>query len=63
MEITMIASIKQNGPWIYVYDEQGHQTCMIAAGENVNFTSTTISIQRGSFTYIYDENGREMGMV
>mgnify|MGYP005945153495 CR=1 FL=1 len=60
----MIASIKQNGPWIYVYDEHGNQTCMIAAGENVSFTSTTISVQRGGgFTYIYDEEGHEIGMV
>lgn len=54
----MIASAKQNGSSVYVYDEKGH-ILFTKTGTLMGFTSTSVTIKSssGSTLYTYDEKG------
>lgn len=54
----MIASAKQNGGTVYVYDEKGH-TLFTKSGTLMGFTSSSVTIKSSSSSslYTYDEKG------
>lgn len=53
-----IATAKQKGSNVYVYDEKG-RVLFTKNGELVGTTSKTVSIKKGkSGIYVYDEKGR-----
>lgn len=54
----MIASAKQNGSTVYVYDEKGH-TLFTKSGTLMGFTSSSVTIKSSSSSslYTYDEKG------
>lgn len=63
-----IANVVQRENYIYVYDENGMQTCAFAVpGINgpsdglKSFTSTSINVQYGSYMFTYDERGMQTG--
>lgn len=55
----MIASAKQSGNSVYVYNERGN-LLFTRSGTLVGFTSSTVTIQSGSALYTYDERGNLM---
>ncbi len=57
----MIASAKQNGNVVYVYDEKGH-TLFTKVGTLVGFTGTSVTIKSSSSStlYTYDEKGHTL---
>ena len=59
-----IANVRQDGPWLYLYDERGNGIGTIPAKDGlVNFTSTTVSVKEGPWIYTYDEKGNGLGCV
>lgn len=52
----MIASARDDGHFIYVYDENG-RTLFVKSGELMGFTGSTVTVRREPFYYTYDENG------
>lgn len=57
----MIATAKQSGSTVYVYDEKGRQL-FSKSGRLIGFTSSTVTVQSssGSTQYTYDEKGRQL---
>lgn len=55
----MIASAKQSGNSVYVYNEKGNHL-FTKSGTLVGFTSSTVTIQNGSALYTYDERGNHL---
>jgi|APCry1669193181_1035450.scaffolds.fasta_scaffold50718_4 hypothetical protein len=57
-EDKQIASCKQDGSTVYVYDENGTQM-FTKSGELVGYTSHTVSIREGGTSQVntYDSNG------
>ena len=54
----MIASVKQEGSMLRIYDENGTcKTTLSAQDGLVGYTSSTVSVKQGSCTRIYDEDG------
>lgn len=52
-----ISVAKEDGDWIYVYDEKGNLSCSVKKNDGlVGFTSTTVSVRGGSWIYLYDQN-------
>ncbi len=66
-----IGSVVQNGAFINVYDEKGHQIATIQGGpltgaKNdglVGYTSSTVNVRIGSFIKTYDEKGHELSSI
>ena len=60
----MIGTVKQEGSWIKIYDENGIYKASISACDGlVGFTGSTVSVKEGSWTKIYDENGNYKSTV
>lgn len=60
-----IGNAVKRGHFIYVYNDKGHQTAAILAGNGAQdgltgYTSTTVNIRRGLFIYTYDEKGLQV---
>lgn len=63
-----IGSAVQRGNMVFIYDERGHQTGMVAAGYGPHdglrgYTGSSVSVQRGRMVFIYDEKGHQTGMA
>ena len=52
----MIATAKQDGNYVYVYNENG-SFLFSRTGNLVGFTGSTVTVQNGSYNYTYDEKG------
>ena len=64
MRYIMIGTVKPNGSFIQIYDENGHYKASISAKDGlVGYTSTTVTVKCGSFNEIYDENGHYVRSV
>lgn len=60
----MIGTVKHNGQWLEIYDENGHCTASIPAMDGLaGYNSTTVSVKNGQWTELYDENGNNTGYV
>ncbi len=60
----MIGTVKHNGQWLEIYDENGHCTASIQAKDGLaGYNSTTVSVKNGQWTELYDENGNNTGYV
>ena len=55
----MIATAKQEGSHVVVYDERGHRL-FSKSGELVGFTANNVSIKEGSHVVVYDEKGHRL---
>lgn len=57
----MIASAKQSGSTVYVYDENGH-TLFTRSGTLIGFTGSSVTIKSPSSDtqYTYDEKGHTL---
>lgn len=55
----MIATAKQNGSTVYVYNEKG-SLLFSKSGNLVGFTGSSVTIKSGSTNYTYDEKGSLM---
>lgn len=63
-----IGNAVQRGSIVYIYDEKGHQTGAVSAGNGPKdglkgYTSSTVNVQRGSIIYTYDESGHQIGVT
>lgn len=58
----------QRGSSVFVYDEKGHQLCVLSGGSKPGeglkgYTGHTVSVQRGGSVFTYDEKGRQLSVV
>ena len=53
----MIATAKQEGSKVVVYNEKGKRL-FSKSGELAGFTANNVSIKEGSRVVVYDENGK-----
>ncbi|WP_083819178.1 hypothetical protein [Komagataeibacter oboediens] len=61
-----IGNAVQKGSWVHIYNERGHQTATVGAGNGkgdglTGYTSSTVNVKKGSWIHTYDEKGRQIG--
>ena len=57
-----IGNAKQNGSFVYAYDEKGRQL-FVKNGELHGFTGSTVVVKKGAFLYNYDKKGRQTAVT
>lgn len=59
-----IASVVQRGAFLYVYNANGSQLSVIAAGDGMTgYTASSVSVRRGNFIYVFDPKGKQTSVI